>query len=140
MTKFVATCLNKCKPSRMWIMYVLGAFPGIFAYALMYITTWATPPHSELVKYLIQNQDDIFKILIVSSIVIVVHSTLLRNMALTFLFGAQTMIIQMMDVLKDISGNSILIIFAIVMIVLPFMILSMTLVKNISRITDHQGK
>lgn len=93
----------------------------------------------EWFKYLIQHQDDIIKTLIVSSVMVAVFCTLLRNKLATFLAALQPGVIQAMFIFSDETRHLALDLPLAAIAVLPLLVLSLTLGRDVGE-QDDQDK
>ena len=84
-------------------------------------------------KYLIQHQNDIFQTLIVSSVLVAVFSTLLRSKVVTFAATLQPALIQAMFILTNETRQIALHFSLFSIIVLPLLILTITLRREIDQ-------
>lgn len=129
--------LKALKVPRNAVAWLAGASPFILAFIFMYARltyTTGTPAifsDSGWTKYLVDHQGDIIQSLIVSSVMVAVFTTVLRNKAVTLLAGFQPVVIQAIFILTDATGDIALRLPLAAITVLPLLILLVTLRKEI---------
>ncbi len=137
----IQTMRRKLKPPRVQrrsIALLAGASPLILALVFIYVTRfWPIHGDPAWIKFLVQNQEDIIQSLLISSLMVAVFCTLLRNRVATLLAGFQPAVIQaafiLMDTTRHIALNSPL----AAVTVLPLLILLITLGKEIGQQDDQ---
>ena len=146
--RMIQTIRKKLKVPEIWrtkIAVLAGVSPGILALIFMYARltdatgTSAIFHDSGWIKYLVQHQDDIIQSLIVSSVMVAVFSTVLRNKVATFLAGFQPVLIQAMFILTDTSRDIALNFPLAAITVLPLLILLITLKGEIGQGEAKKG-
>ena len=124
---------------RTTIAVLAGISPFILALALMYAISASTRHYDTgWIRYLVQHKDDIIQSLIVSSVMVAVFSTVLRNRVATFAAGFQPVVIQAMFILTDVSRHITLKLPLAAITVLPLLILVMTLRREIDQVDDRE--
>ncbi len=143
MTQVIKWKFKAPKVSRTAIARFAGTSPFILALLFMYARlTYATGtsvifPDTEWFKYLIQHQDDIIQTLIVSSVMVAVFCTLLRNKLATLLAGFQPVLIQAMFILTDTGQHLALNLPLAAITVLPLLVLLLTLGRDLGQQDDQ---
>ena len=124
---------KKFSDYKLRIAWLAGASPLILTFGLMYYVTPSTTTPSTtlhntaLAHYLVQHQDDIFQSLILSSVMVAVFCTVLRNKAITFLAALQPAVVQAAFISADSSRDIFESIPITAIIILPLLFLLMTL-------------
>ena len=134
MTQTIRKKLKVPTISRNLIAVLAGASPFLLALIMMFYTRFSTISNDAgWVKYLVQHQDDIIQSLIVSSVMVAVFSTLLRNKTAAFAAGFQPVLIQATFILTDPSLRFPLNVPISAITVLPLLILLITLGRDIGQ-------
>ena len=125
---------------RRLIALLAGPSPFILALVFMYVTRYLPMRHDTgWIIYLTHHQDAIIQSLIVSSVLVAVFSTLLRNKVGTLLAGFQPVLIQAMFILTDATRHIALNLPLAAITILPLLILLMTLGRELGQ-QDVQDK
>lgn len=129
---------KKLSDYRLRIAWLVGASPLILAFFLMsHIMTSSTSHNVVRVEYLFQHQEDIFQSLIVSSAMVAIFCTTLRNKVVIFVAGFQPAAIQAAFISTDSARNIFESIPITALIVLPLAILAFTLGREIGQADDQ---
>lgn len=135
--------LKALKVPRTAIAGLAGTSPFILALIFVWARSSYTTGTSvifqagEWFKYLIQHQDAIIQTLIVSSVMVAVFCTLLRNKLATFLAAFQPGVIQAMFILTDRGQHLALNLPLAVITVLPLLVLLLTLGRDVGQQNDR---
>ena len=130
--------LRAPRDSRYWVALLAGVAPFILALLLMSVTkTMIASRDAEWIKYLVCHQDDIIESLVVSSIMVAVFCTLLRNKVVIFVAGFQPVVIQAMFIVTDTSRHIALNFPLAAITVLPLLVLLMALGREIGQANDQ---
>ena len=125
--------LKLAKTQKTMIAWPTGASPLIIAFILMGITINSALESHNLgwVNYLVHNQKHIFQSLMVSSLLVAVFSTLLRNKIKTFMAAFQPVLIQVASIIAVANQDTALRLVLSAITILPLLILLVTLTNEI---------
>ena len=134
----IQTIRKKLSDYRLRIAWLAGASPLLLTFGLMYyITPSPTSHNTALAHYLVQHQDDIFQSLIVSSVMVAVFCTVLRDKRVTFLAALQPAAVQVAFISADSSRDIFESIPITAIIILPLLFLLITLHMDVVQAYDQ---
>ena len=136
--QMIQTIRKKLSDHRLRIAWLAGASPLILTFGLGYYITPSPISHdTALAHYLVQHQDDIFQSLIVSSVIVAVFCTMLRNTGVAFLAALQPAVIQVAYISTDSSQDIFRSILITAITVVPVLFLLITLRNEVGQASDQ---